>query len=286
MKVSVVICVRNVEKHIINCLQSILSQSYKNFEIVIIDDASTDNTKKIIEKINDKRIKYFRNEKWLKISKSRNRGVNYAAGEYIFFTDGDCTVHKNWIEEGLKYLKDPSCAGVEGKIYYVSNDYEPTFSDCVLENKSGGNFMTGNIAYRKEAIEAVGGFDEQFTYLEDRDIALRIMKHGKIRFNPEMVVYHPKVILTPKKLIKNASRNINRVYLFKKTGERKFLLGRIFFPTNLVRVLFPPLVFSSLLFRRFRTSHDLKLLPYVYIYVICERIKLWKICATEKVFLI
>jgi len=164
------VCVRNVEKYISECIESILDQTFSDFEIVIIDDMSSDNTKNIIEKFDDKRIRYFRNEKWLGISKSRNRSVEHAAGEYIFFTDGDCTVSKNWIEEGLKYLKDPNCLGVEGRICYVSEDYEPTFSDHVVENRYGGHFMTGNMAYKKRVIETVGGFDERLTYLEDRDI--------------------------------------------------------------------------------------------------------------------
>jgi GT2 family glycosyltransferase len=145
--------------------------------------------------------------------------------------------------------------------------------------------MTGNVAYKKRVIETVGGFDEKFTSLEDRDIALRIMKHGKICFNPKMIAYHPQVTLTPKRYIELAARIRNRVLLFKKFGEKQFLLWRILFPFNLVKILFPPLVFSSLFFRRFKNSDDYKSLPY-YIYAIRERLQLWKECAKERVFLI
>ena len=284
--VSVVICVRNVEKYISKCIRSILDQTFSDFEIIIIDDMSSDSTKNIIEKFEDKRIRYFRNEKWLGISKSRNRGVEYAAGEYIFFTDGDCTVSKNWIKEGLKYLKGLNCIGVEGRICYVSEGYEPTFSDYTNENRYGGNFMTGNMAYEKKIIKTVGGFDERLTYLEDRDIALRILKHGKICFNPEMIVRHPQVILTPKRFVESAASIRNRVLLFKKFEERDLLLWRIIFPLNLVKILFPPLIFSSLFFKRFKSSDDFKLLPFSYIHAICERLQLWKECAKERVFLI
>jgi GT2 family glycosyltransferase len=265
---------------------SILNQSFSDFEIVVIDDMSDDSTKNIIGKINDKRIKCFRNEKWLGISPSRNRAVKHAEGEYLFFTDGDCTVSKNWIEEGLKYFEDVDVVGVEGKIIYVSKDYKPTFSDRVQENKTGGNFMTGNIAYKKKIIEMVGGFDESLTYLEDRDIGLRIMKHGKICFASEMVVIHPQVILTPKKLIEAAANDVNRVRIFKKSGTKEFIFWRIYCPINLAKILFPPLIFSSLLSKRFKNSYDFKLLPYSYIYVVWERIQLWKTSITERVFLI
>jgi glycosyltransferase involved in cell wall biosynthesis len=290
--VSVVMIIRNVEKYIANCILSILDQTYDNFEIVVIDDLSSDYTKKIIDEFDDKRIRYVRNEKWLGISKSRNRGVKYAVGRYIFFTDGDCMVSQNWIEEGLKCLKDPDCVGVEGKIYYVSEDYEPTFSDHVMENRYGGRFMTGNMAYKKRVIETVGGFDEKLTYFEDRDIALRAIKHGKICFNPKMIAYHPRVILTPKRFIESAANVRNLVRFFRKFGmhakfgERGFLFWHILLPINLVKILFPPLIFSSLFFKRFKNSDDFKLLPFMYIYVICERLQLWEECAREGVFLI
>jgi glycosyltransferase involved in cell wall biosynthesis len=284
--VSVLVIVRNAEKYIGACISSILNQSFNDFEVIVVDDSSSDNTGKIIATFSDKKIKYFRNEKWLGISPSRNRSVKYAAGEYLFFTDGDCTVSKNWIEEGLKYLEDEDVVGVEGMIIYVSKDYTPTFSDRVLENKAGGNFMTGNIAYKKKVVEMVGGFDESLNYLEDRDIALRIMKHGKICFASEMVVIHPQVILTPKKLIEASANNVNRVLIFKKSGTKEFIVWRIYCPINLAKILFPPLIFSSLLSKKFRNSYDFKLLPYSYIYLICERIHLWKTSISERVFLI
>lgn len=284
--VSIVVCVRNEEKYIGECINSILAQSFLDFELVIIDDMSTDDTKNIIEEFDDNRLKYFRNEKWLGISESRNRGIKHTEGEYVFFTDGDCTVSQNWVEEGLKCFREQNCVAVEGMAYYVSKDFEPTFSDYVMENRHGNKFMTGNMAYKKKIVEEVGGFDKKLTYHEDRDIALKIMKLGKICFNPEMIMYHPRVILSPKMLIGSAAHAKNRVYLVKTFGDRECLLGPILLPINLVKILFPPLIFASLLTKRFKDYNDFKLLPYSYIYVITERLQLWRTCITERVFLI
>ena len=284
--VSVVMCARNAEKYIGSCISSILNQTFQNFEIVLVDDMSSDNTANIVTKFNDKRIRYIRNKEWLKIPRSRNEGLKHAKGKYIFFTDADCTVSPNWIEEGLKYLEHKNCIGVEGKITYVSEDYEPTFSDHVMENTSGGQFMTGNEAYTKDVVLAVGGFDERMGSLTDRDFGFRAMKHGKIRFNPNMIVYHPRVTLTPTTLIKSAANAADRVFLFKKFGERKFMLWRIIFPSSLAKALFPPLTFASLFFGRFRTSDDFKLLPYTYVFVMLQRLQLWKTSTKERVFLI
>jgi glycosyltransferase involved in cell wall biosynthesis len=284
--VSVVMCARNAEKYIRSCIGSILNQTFQNFEIVLVDDMSSDNTANIITKFNDKRIIYVRNTEWLKISKSRNRGIEYAKGRYIFFTDSDCTVSPNWIEEGLRYLEQKNCVGVEGKIVYVSEDYEPTFSDHVMENKFGGQFMTGNEAYTKNVILAAGGFDEKMGPLADRDFGLTAMKYGKILFNPNMIVHHPRVTVTPAMLIKSAPNIRERVLLFKKHGEKKFTMWRILFPSSLAKALFPPLTFASLFFARFQTADDFRLLPYTYIYVILARLQVWKTSVTERVFLI
>lgn len=288
VSVSVVICVKNEEKYIEDCVNSILRQSFPNFELIIIDDQSTDSTGDLIGRFNDERIKYFRNEKWLGISESRNQGLSHSKGDYVFFTDGDCVVPENWIKEGLKYFRNPDCVAIEGVIYYVSKDYQPSFSDHVMENRYGNKFMTGNMAYKKCVIDAVGGFDKRLTYHEDRDIALKLMKMGKIYFCPTMIVYHPRVVMSPKQLVKSAATIAkNRVYLFRKFKDKECLLGRIVFPINLIKIFCPPLIFAGLLAPdRFRDSNDFRLLPYFYVYLINERLQIWRTCIAERVFLL
>lgn len=284
--VSVLLCVRNEEKYIGGCMKSILSQTYKDFEVIIIDDMSNDHTQTIIKEFDDERIKYFRNEEWCGIPRSRNRCLKHSKGEYLFFTDGDCRVPSSWIEEGLKSLKSPGCVGVEGRIYYISENHRPTISDAVIQNINGGQFTTGNVAYKSSVVKAAGGFDERFVRLSDRDLALRIMKYGKIRFNAKMIVYHPQVIQTPRGLIETASRARHRVYLFKRFRDKECMLWRIIYPINLVKAIFPPLILISLLFHKVRSANDLRLMPYTYAYVVKERLQLWETCTRERVFLI
>jgi glycosyltransferase involved in cell wall biosynthesis len=284
--VSVLLCVRNEEKYIGDCIKSILSQTYEDFEVIIVDDMSNDHTQTIIKEFDDERIRHFRNEEWRGIAKSRNKGLKHAKGEYVFFTDGDCRVPNSWIEEGLKSLKSPGCVGVEGRIYYISKDHKPTLSDRVIENVNGGHFTTGNVAYKRSVVKAAGGFDERLERLSDRDIAFKIMKYGEIRFNPKMIVYHPQVIQTPRELIETASRARNRVYLFKKYRDTEGMLWRIVYPRNLAKALFPPLILISLLFHKVKNANDFRLMPYTYVSVVKERLQLWETCAREKVFLI
>ena len=148
--VSVLVIVKNEENFISSCLSSLLAQTFKNFEIVIVDDLSSDATKEKIFAFDDERIHYFVNKKFIGRSGSRNISLELAKGKYLFFTDGDCCVHKKWIEEGMKYLENPNVVGVEGKTIYVSEEYKPTRSDFVVENSRGGQFMTCNIAYKRD----------------------------------------------------------------------------------------------------------------------------------------
>ena len=146
--------------------------------------------------------------------------------------------------------------------------------------------MTGNMAYKRSIVESVGGFDEKYDYHEDRDLALRILRQGKICFNPNMLAYVQQQTLTPEDLIRSAGHIKDRVYLFKRFGGRKLGVWRVVDPFNLAKALFPPLVVVSLFSNKFKTSDDFKLLPFTYSFAILERLQLWKTCATERVLLV
>jgi GT2 family glycosyltransferase len=223
---------------------------------------------------------------WLGLSQSRNECLKHANGDYVFFTDGDCAVSKNWIEEGLKCLKTSNCIGIEGKTYYVSKEYIPTLSDDVVENKTGGLFMTCNIAYKRAVLESIGGFDKRFTYLEDRDLALRVLRQGKIRFNSQMVVYHQKKTFKPKQFVQKGKILRNRVLLYKKYRDKTLFIWRIAFPEDLLAIMFPFLIFTSLFRNVYRSKDDFALFPFIYIRFIYERLNFWDMCVRERIFLI
>ena len=291
--VSVTICTKGADKYIGKCIRSLLDQTFNDFEIIIVEDPPFHDTEKIIHAFGEKRIRYTRNQKNLGLTKSRNRSVELAEGDYIFFTDADCIVSKKWVEQGLKSLRKQDCIGVEGRTYYVSEEYQPSYSDrsSYVENRNGGQFMTCNMAYKKSIIESIGGFDEKYVNVEDRNLALRAMKIGKILFNPEMIVYHQKISRKPMnfgQMGKNIKYSHPIVLLYKESGDIRFSLWRIVNPLKLATILFPPLVLTDLLFKfnSFKTMEDFNLLPYVYLDAVFERLQIWKTCAREKVFLI
>ena len=97
--VSVIIPVFNAGKNVENCIQSLLNQTYKNFEILIIDDGSTDNTLTILEKYErNKKIKVIHQTN-SGVSTARNLGISEANGKYIGFVDADDRVRPNYLED-------------------------------------------------------------------------------------------------------------------------------------------------------------------------------------------
>ena len=98
--ISVIVPVYNVEKYLERCINSIINQTYKKLEIILIDDASSDDSWKVCEQIarKDKRIKIYRNEKNLGTSKTRSIGIQKSTGELIGFVDSDDTIDIDMFE--------------------------------------------------------------------------------------------------------------------------------------------------------------------------------------------
>jgi glycosyltransferase involved in cell wall biosynthesis len=287
--VTVVVPIYGSEKHVHECIRSLLAQNIRDFEILVIEDPPYDRAKEIIDAFEDRRIRYFRNPKRLGRYESRNLGIQQARGKYVFFTDDDCIVSKVWIEQGLKSFHDEDCIAVEGKTYYVSDKYKPTYSDWVVEQTEKGHFMTCNVAYEKSFIESVGGFDGRYKYHGDRDLGLRAIKFGRVSFNPKMIVYHQKVKLKPKEFVCLGQRIRARVLLYKRFGDTElfYIHWRIVNPERLLGIIFPPLILASLLGEyKYKSRDDFALLPFVYIKLIYERLNLWNMCAKERLFLI
>ncbi len=105
-KVSVIIPVYNSSKHIIECLDSVIKQTFKNLEIILVDDNSTDNSLDIIKSYKDKRIKIIELKENVGAARSRNKGVEVATGDYICFIDSDDFWKLNKIEKQVRFINN------------------------------------------------------------------------------------------------------------------------------------------------------------------------------------
>jgi len=103
--ISIIVNCHNGQKYLESCINSILEQTYKNWELVFFDNFSTDKSKKILKNYTDKRIKYFKSKKYLTLYKARNIAIKKAKGKYIAFLDTDDWWYKTKLEEQIKFLK-------------------------------------------------------------------------------------------------------------------------------------------------------------------------------------
>lgn len=127
--VSIVVPVYNAEKFIDETISTVLDQTYTNFELILVNDCSTDNSKKLIKKyLKDSRIKLINNKTNSKAAISRNNGIKEAKGRYICFLDADDKWDKNKLEKQIKFMKEKDCA-------FSFTSYEFADENCIPNGK-------------------------------------------------------------------------------------------------------------------------------------------------------
>jgi len=197
-KISVIIPVYNGEKTLRQCLNSVLDQTYNNYEVIVVDNNSTDSTKGIIQEFekNNKKIKYvFEPEKGR--GAARNKGVTQSKGDIIAMTDSDCVVPRNWLEELTKPLRKENEEVVMGFEENLIDNYwgrnirlaNHNFIKKVLHGRYIGHIDTKNFAIKSILIRKLM-FDSALMALEDFDLYLRLKKVANIRFIPSLKVKH------------------------------------------------------------------------------------------------
>ncbi len=192
--VSVVIPTYNRKDIISRAINSVLNQTYENYEIIIIDDGSTDGTIEYIKNHFNSKIKCI-SQKNKGASAARNRGISEANGKYIAFLDSD----DEWVESKLKdqfaFLdKNPEIALLCGRTYRSDNvkRVNSSLSKSIVGNLFNTLFMhsfvsTPTVIAKKEVLDAVGGFDTSYKSAEDFDLWLKITKNYKCAFLPDLV---------------------------------------------------------------------------------------------------
>lgn len=215
--VSIIIPNFNGEKYLDTCLFSILKSSYKNFEVILVDDGSTDKSLEIIEKFveRDKRFRLLRNKKNLGAAASRNKAVKTSRGEILVFLDNDTEVDKDWLKELINpLLKDKNIGAAQSLILDFERRDLIQMAGGLLMPQTGWLLpffqwekylkvknrleereivaISASLAVRKDVFERIGGFDEkEAVYTEDLDFCWRVWIVGyRIVLAPRSIVYH------------------------------------------------------------------------------------------------
>lgn len=185
--ISVLIPVYNVEKFVFDAVKSILNQTYKNLEIIIIDDCSTDDTYKIVEELaeQDNRIRLYKNRKNLNIVKTLNFALTKASGELIARMDGDDISAQDRIQKQYEFLlANPNIALVGCSLNLIDQNGDKI---GVVNKPSDFNFLRDTVAFttpvlhiwlaKSEVYECLEGYRE-LPYVEDLDFLLRMITAG------------------------------------------------------------------------------------------------------------
>jgi GT2 family glycosyltransferase len=196
-RVSVVVCTHNGASTIRDCCEGLFRLEYPNFEVLVVDDGSSDRTADIASEYGFRVIR--KNHGGL--SDARNTGLKEATGEIVAYIDDDAYPDPDWLTYVVATFMNTQHVGVGGPNLAPSDD--GPLADCVanspgnpthvlLTDEEAEHIPGCNMAFRKAALEEIGGFDPQFwTAGDDVDVCWRLREGGySLGFNPAAVVWH------------------------------------------------------------------------------------------------
>jgi len=199
--VSVVIPVYNAASTFDECLNSIFKSEYKDFEVIVVDDASTDDSMDIVKNYPCQTVNLTKNAG---AANARNQGAKKAKGEILFFTDSDCVILPRSISNIVEiFEKDEDLAAIIGSYTLRTpvNNFITTFHNLrhhythQTSRQEAMTFWTGCGAIKKKIFDLIGGFDIEFkaATIEDIELGYRLSSKGyKIQLNKNVMVTHLK----------------------------------------------------------------------------------------------
>lgn len=186
--VSIVLPVYNGETYLRISIESCIAQTYKNWELLIIDDGSTDRSADIAKEYErkDERIHYIKNEENLKLPKTLNRGFSLAKGKYFTWTSDDNYFLPRALEEMVEKLRRSNCEFVFASCAVI-NEFNETLSvirapDDYIHAIWDYNFVAACFMYSKKVYDTIGGYDPELFLCEDYDYWLRIFAHFQVGY--------------------------------------------------------------------------------------------------------
>ena len=208
--ISIIITNYNGGDLLSQCLQSVYNSEYQNYEVILVDNASSDNSHILAQK-KFPNIRLISNKENLG-SVGRNSGIKIAKGEYVVLLDNDTKVNSNWLNEFLKYYEKFGYGMYQGKLMLMDEPKKINSAGCMInifgfsfargageidngqyDKKIEINFPATACAFiPKKIFEEIGLFDEEFfAYLDDTDFGWRAIKQNiKSFFVPTVIVYH------------------------------------------------------------------------------------------------
>jgi glycosyltransferase involved in cell wall biosynthesis len=207
-RISIIIPVYNAARTLPDCLGALLASDYPNFEVIVVDDASTDNSAEVASQQGAQVLRQPQN---IGAARAKNRGAAAATGEILFFTDADIVVRPDTLQRIATTLADPSLAGVVGllgeRLRYgnFASQYKNLWMHFTYQRQPAGRpvglFYTSAAAIRRAVFQAFGGFDENYSgasVTEDIEFGQRLLAAGqRVVLDKALQVEHLKHYTLP-----------------------------------------------------------------------------------------
>lgn len=228
---TVVVCTYNGSETIRGCIESLIKQSFsQSYEIIVVDDGSTDNTLTVLEKFQQD-IKIIEHGTNKGLGTARNTGWEAARGDIVAYIDDDAKAPEDWLQSLYSYYDD-DVDGVGGYSSTLIDNYIGRYEVARMEVVYGPNAerVDGaggmNMSFKKNILAEVDGFDERFTHIgDDTDINKRLNQKGyNLRVVPEIRVEHqyPKSIFGF--ISKKFNRGLGRAVIDEKYGNENIFV--------------------------------------------------------------
>lgn len=239
--VSVVIPVYNGERYLAQAIQSVLDQTYKIFELIIVDDGSTDSSAAIAKSFEYARLRYYYQRNG-GVSKARNTGIELAQGNFIAFLDSDDIWLPQKLEKQVTYLETHNKIGAVYcwcHVLAASGPLEICTSivsqDPLAIITAGYGLLLSATMFRKDVLNDIKGFDEDFigSEFEDRELTLRLCEITKFTYLPEPLVMYRSPEWNPK---------ISRAHLHNRGTYLRKCLDRYGSNSQIARILYYQMV--------------------------------------------
>ncbi len=251
-KYSIIIPTKNRAYVIWRAITSILKQGYDNLEIIIVDGGSTDDTEKLVNEFNDKRIRFILNTNDTGVASARNRGIKESRGKYLSYLDSDDFLYPTWLPQMDKAIKQhpEKVLFMPNKKYTIKllDDKNKTlkvfyegelFANPTFSNENVINLKiqcdTNGMIHTRDSIKKVKFWDETLTLYEDYEFLLRFIEHFPegLLFIPEILVAYTRAYgkdslcstATYSKLVSNLEM------VYKMHGYKDFMKNQTWYPS-------------------------------------------------------
>jgi GT2 family glycosyltransferase len=258
-KISVVVAAYNAARTLDDCLESLVPLRYPDYEVIVVNDGSTDRTAEIAEEYPFRTI-HTPNRG---VSAARNEGMRAASGEIVAYIDSDAKAEPDWLSYIAATFTESDVVGVGGP--NIVPDEDNWVAKCVyrspggptqvmLDDQSAEHIPGCNMSFRKSALEDIGGFDPVFTKAgDDVDVCWRLIDRGyRIGFSPSAVVWHHRRPSATEYWRQQVGYGESEALLEQKFPNKfnpwghTFWAGRIYAPYPFFRLFGSPMIYQGL----------------------------------------